>query len=340
VDGGVHLSVLNDLPDSSFLHVEGGGKKDEDGKTVPRTLRHFPYKDANGNVDLPHLRNALARIPQSSLAADLKSRLTSKAQGILEKQSARSTIFTDSFVRAASFDFDLQRTKGNGKAIMSGRLASFGDWTEIDSPFEGHFMERIAPGAFAKTIQENGQKLKVLFQHGLDPAIGKKPLGRILDLAEDAQGVRYEVELLDAPYVDDLIPGLEAGLYGTSFRARDIKNDETRWPKRSDFNPKRLPEVTRLELEMKEFGPVTFPAYADTTARMRSMTDEFMLPGLRELIAALRPEDVERAAALTEPEPEPEEETPESTPAPEVSRSTRPRHDYLEGKEEKPSWHL
>ena len=73
-------AFMNDLPDSSFLYVESGGEKDESGKTKPRSLRHFPYKDAGGKIDLPHLRNALARIPQSSLPADVKERVAAKAR--------------------------------------------------------------------------------------------------------------------------------------------------------------------------------------------------------------------------------------------------------------------
>jgi len=87
-DGKVHsddfavwtAAFMNDLPDSSFLYIESGGEKDESGKTKPRGLRHFPYKDAGGKTDLPHLRNALARIPQSSLPADVKERVAAKAR--------------------------------------------------------------------------------------------------------------------------------------------------------------------------------------------------------------------------------------------------------------------
>lgn len=50
---------MNDRPDSDFAYVEDGGKKDESGKTVPRSLRHFPIYDA------AHVRNALSRAPQS-----------------------------------------------------------------------------------------------------------------------------------------------------------------------------------------------------------------------------------------------------------------------------------
>ena len=81
---------VNDLPDSSFLYIDTDAAtgKDENGRTVPRSARHFPYKDADGKVDLPHLRNALARIPQSNLSAAIQERLQNEAQAILEKETA------------------------------------------------------------------------------------------------------------------------------------------------------------------------------------------------------------------------------------------------------------
>lgn len=73
-------AYMNDLPDSSFAYIEPGGTKDDTGKTEPRGLRHLPFKDADGAVDLPHLRNALARLPQTNLPAAAKD----KARGVLE----------------------------------------------------------------------------------------------------------------------------------------------------------------------------------------------------------------------------------------------------------------
>lgn len=58
-------AYINSLPDPCFAYIEPGGSKDEEGKTTPRSLRHFPYKDKDGKIDLPHLRNALARASQS-----------------------------------------------------------------------------------------------------------------------------------------------------------------------------------------------------------------------------------------------------------------------------------
>lgn len=77
-------AFVNNLPDSSFLHVESGDKDDE-GKTTPRSLRHFPVKDAAGKVDLSHLRNALARIPQSALPQPVKDKAIAAARKLWEE---------------------------------------------------------------------------------------------------------------------------------------------------------------------------------------------------------------------------------------------------------------
>ncbi|RLC71306.1 MAG: hypothetical protein DRI26_05400 [Chloroflexi bacterium] len=55
---------INNLPDDAFAYIEPGGEKDEQGKTVPRSLRHFPYKNAQGNLDHDHIVNGLARLGQ------------------------------------------------------------------------------------------------------------------------------------------------------------------------------------------------------------------------------------------------------------------------------------
>lgn len=84
---------INDLPDSSFLYIAPGGKKDGEGKTTPRDLRHLPVKDENGKVDLPHLRNALARAPQADIPASARDAAISHAQGLLahaKKETAKA----------------------------------------------------------------------------------------------------------------------------------------------------------------------------------------------------------------------------------------------------------
>ena len=81
-------AFIDDLPDASFAIIEPGGAKDDEGKTTPRAKRHLPYKDASGKVDLPHLRNALARLDQTDVpdaakaAARTKLEAAAKAAGV------------------------------------------------------------------------------------------------------------------------------------------------------------------------------------------------------------------------------------------------------------------
>lgn len=86
----------NDLPDSAFLYIEPGGKKDSEGKTTPRSLRHLPYKNSEGAIDHPHLVNAKARLSQNSTGAkdgsswlsdSLRQRLLGRVNGLLKQHS-------------------------------------------------------------------------------------------------------------------------------------------------------------------------------------------------------------------------------------------------------------
>jgi len=54
-------AYINALPDSAFVIIEPAYLQ---GKTKDKRARHLPYKDAEGNVDLPHLRNAMTRVSQ------------------------------------------------------------------------------------------------------------------------------------------------------------------------------------------------------------------------------------------------------------------------------------
>ncbi|AFK87713.1 hypothetical protein Tsac_2860 [Thermoanaerobacterium phage THSA-485A] len=73
-------AYVNDLPDSSFAYIEPGGKKDEEGKTVPRSLRHLPYKDKDGKPDPAHVRNALARLDQTKISDAAKAEARKKLE--------------------------------------------------------------------------------------------------------------------------------------------------------------------------------------------------------------------------------------------------------------------
>lgn len=227
----------------------------------------------------------------------------------------------------------------DGMPTLFGHFTPFNRWTEIQSMWEGNFMERVSPGAFKKTFRE--QTPKVLFQHGSDPQIGDKPLGAASVLREEEQGPYYEVELLDTAYVREIVPGLEAGLYGASFRFSVMREEWVDEPTPSDENPKGIPERTLKELRVAEFGPVTFPAYADASAGVRSITDAFILQRLGENPERLR-SMFEQAYPL---EPKDAPSTPDAAPT--RGTSGRERREparkgtfTLNHQKEGPSWRL
>jgi hypothetical protein len=82
-----NTAFVNNLPDSAFALILSGGKKDGEGKTVPRSLRMFPHHGSdvksgteNTSVDLPHLRNALARVPQAKISASYRAKALAHLQ--------------------------------------------------------------------------------------------------------------------------------------------------------------------------------------------------------------------------------------------------------------------
>lgn len=78
----------NKFPDGSFAHICKGGSLDSEKKTTPRSLRKLVYKNAEGKIDLPHVRNALARVNQVKcgdkvISKELQDKIRAKLQKAL-----------------------------------------------------------------------------------------------------------------------------------------------------------------------------------------------------------------------------------------------------------------
>lgn len=163
---------------------------------------------------------------------------------------------------------------------MVGHFSVFDSWYEINSWFEGHFLERIAPGAFKRTIKNRSGEtpIRVLLEHGFDPSVGDKPLG-VPDVLEERDGGAYaETPLFDTSYNRDLAPALAGGAYGQSFRFQVLRDEWDEEPEPSEQNPKGIPERTIKEVRLIEFGPTVFPASPATNGStgLRSTTDQFL----------------------------------------------------------------
>ena len=142
-------AYINNLPDSAFAVVEGGGKKDSEGKTVPRSLRHFPHHNAQGGVDLPHLRNALSRAPQSPFGDRALSHL---------RRHARAEGVGDAGKAEDEFDFE---------------TLTFGDQVEYMSELLGLFGSSVS--SLLATLTAEGHALNESKRQDLEALLGTFP---------------------------------------------------------------------------------------------------------------------------------------------------------------------
>lgn len=179
----------------------------------------------------------------------------------------------DNLFRSASA-FELRAASGEAMPTMVVNFARFDEWTEINSLWEGRFLERFTHGAFTKTFREQAATIRAIFQHGQDPVAGLKPLGTVTDLREQDDGAWGEVDLFDTDYVRQLVPGIQAGVFGASFAFQVVRSEDVMDPERSERNPNGVPERTVREARLREFGPVTWGAYPNASTGARSLTDE------------------------------------------------------------------
>lgn len=243
------------------------------------------------------------------------------------KVSIASGLPTENLFRAIYPGVAVRDVAG-GQPVLTGHFARFNEWTEIDSVFEGRFMEQIAPGAFEDSFR--AAPPKILFQHGRDPELGDKVLGSPVTVREDEQGAYYEVPLF--PSVPPLlVDGLRAGAYGASFRFSVEEDKVIRKPERSDHNPEGLPERTILKTRTSEAGPVTFPAYVGATATIRSLTDAFRPHDFDREVEEMVRKDSKHLAAVIERAMKGDKDEPvEAKPPQPVQAKFRSREEYLQ----------
>lgn len=140
---------------------------------------------------------------------------------------------------------------------LSGYAAVFNQRTSI----VGVFDEEIAPGAFTDAVGRDD--VRALFNHDPNHVLGRSTAGT-LRLVEDATGLRYEIDPPDTQAGRDVAHLVARGdVQGSSF-SFEVEADE--WDRRATPPVRR---ITRAKLY--DVGPVTFPAYAQTTVSARSL---------------------------------------------------------------------
>jgi HK97 family phage prohead protease len=154
------------------------------------------------------------------------------------------------------------RSDGSGR-VVEAYAAAFRSRTEVQDQ-DGHYFEELAPTSFTKTIAEKGPAgFGVLFNHGrtvdgTPNPVATMPIGVPLEVTGDERGVFTATRYLDNPLADQVLDAIKSGaIRAQSFSGRFIKSARSR-PSGS-----RLPLITRHEVDMREYGPAVFAAYAD-----------------------------------------------------------------------------
>ena len=149
-----------------------------------------------------------------------------------------------------------KRADGAGELrLIVGHAAVFNQWVDIG----GWFQERVAPGAFARAIQEDD--VRSLFNHDPNYPLGRNKAGT-LTLAEDENGLLSTTTPPDTSYARDLLVSIERGdVSQMSFGFRVRKQE---WDESGDMLKRTITEV-----ELFDVSPVTFPAYPQTDVGLR-----------------------------------------------------------------------
>jgi HK97 family phage prohead protease len=215
-------SYVNDLPDSAFLLIGSGGRKDADGKTVPRSLRHFPVRNAAGDVDLPHLRNALAQIPKASTltpaqrqAAMDKAKSLAKstsvggAKGEYSGKAGSGRAREPAAILTRTFEAVFEvRDAGDGRTLI-GRAVPYGETITFSE--NGGGRERFEYGAFAEQIRSGQVHAVKMYDSHQARMSGQQPIGKTATLTETPQGLFGSWPLYNTTRANDALELVRTG---------------------------------------------------------------------------------------------------------------------------------
>ena len=145
------------------------------------------------------------------------------------------------------------------------RISGYGIVYNRETQLYDDLYEVIRPGAASEFLATNPD-IKCCLNHNPERIFGRTKSGTV-KLEENSKGVKYTVKPPDAQWARDAIASIERGdIDGSSFTFAVLPQDE-KVSKRSDGT--YLREVFKIA-RIGEMGPVTDPAYLDTTAEARA----------------------------------------------------------------------
>lgn len=188
-------------------------------------------------------------------------------------------------VRYLAKDFEVRAQEDGSKNVV-GYVVKFNMRSQL---IWGEFYERVAKGAFAKSLEEN--TIKALWNHRTDYVLGSTKNGT-LRLEEDDIGLRFELEMPNNSWGNDAFESISRGdTDGVSFGFL-VRNDNWEYLKDEDVY-----ERTLLDIDLREISPTPFPAYPDSEVGKRSIEG---LPDTKEDRQKLKDNELVKRKLLLE----------------------------------------
>jgi hypothetical protein len=178
-----------------------------------------------------------------------------KAEGLTVPEGASDP----SFLERRMCPVSEMRVDGNRNPVLGGYAAVF---NSLSIPIF-NFRERIAPGAFRRTL-ETKPDVRALINHDSNLVLGRTTSGT-LTVGEDAKGLAVRVELPSTSYALDLAESVRRG---------DVNQMSIgfRIPKGGDEIMAEDGGTVRelRDIDLIDVSAVTFPAYTQTRVEIRS----------------------------------------------------------------------
>lgn len=165
--------------------------------------------------------------------------------------------------RYLQLDSPLELRSEDGKDVLVGMAAVFYRAGDEGTEYElwKDVLERIASGAFDRALKER-HDVAGLLNHNPDNLLGRSTSGT-LRLSKTKEGLRYEIDLPDTTAGRDTKESLSRGdLNGSSFAFRVTGE---KWETDGDLEIRTITDV-----DLRDVGPVVYPAYTATSAGLRS----------------------------------------------------------------------
>lgn len=156
-------------------------------------------------------------------------------------------------------------TRDDKQPVLTGYAAVFYNPQDPGTEYEvwEGLRERIMPGAFDRALRESDPV--ALFNHDSNAILGRMS-AKTLRLSVDGRGLKYEIDVPDTRMGQDVVTSVARGdITGSSF-AFVVKEVRTTERQQDGYAIREI-----LDVDLYDVGPVTYPAYAATTAGMRSI---------------------------------------------------------------------